>query len=150
MSEYGWLIAGNYVQTSDTNGLVVVTQLQPISVLFTLPEDDVSEVQKQMAAGTLTVTAYDRSDANLIATGTLATTDNQVDSTTGTVKLRAMFPNTDNALFPQQFVNAHLVVRTLKGVVVAPQAAVQAGAPGSFVYWSSPTTRWAYRSSRPA
>jgi multidrug efflux system membrane fusion protein len=129
---------GNYVQASNTNGLFVITQLQPISVLFTLPEDDVDEVQKQMAAGTLAVTAYDRSDAKLIATGTLATTDNQVDPTTGTVKLRAMFPNTDNALFPQQFVNAHLLLRTLKGVIVAPQAALQTGAPGQFVYLVKP------------
>ena len=129
---------GNYVQTGDANGLFVVTQLQPISVIFTLPEDDVAEVSKAMAAGTLEVGAFDRSDTNQIATGTLATTDNQIDNTTGTVKLRAMFPNTDNALFPQAFVNAHLKVQTLQGVVVAPQAAVQQGAPGSFVYLVKP------------
>ena len=129
---------GNYVQTSDTTGLVVVTQLQPISVVFTLPEDNVTEVQQGMAAGTLQVTAYDRSDTKLIATGTLATTDNQIDPTTGTVKLRAMFPNTDNALFPQQFVNAHLQVRGLHGVVVAPQSSIQHGAPGDFVYLVKP------------
>jgi multidrug efflux system membrane fusion protein len=129
---------GNYVQTSNTSGLFVITQLQPISVLFTLPEDDVNEIQKQMAAGTLAVTAYDRTNTKLIATGTLATTDNQIDSTTGTVKLRALFPNTDNALFPQQFVNARLLLKTLKTVVVAPQAAVQQGAPGSFVYLVQP------------
>ena len=113
---------GNYVQTSDATGLFVVTHLQPISVLFTLPEDDVDQVQAQMAAGALQVQAYDRTNTKLIATGTLATTDNQIDATTGTVKLRAMFPNPDNALFPQQFVNARLLVQTLKGVVVAPQA----------------------------
>ncbi len=129
---------GNYVQTSDANGLFVVTQLQPISVLFTLPEDDVAQVQAQMAAGPLTVTAYDRTNTKLIATGTLATMDNQIDNTTGTVKLRALFPNPDNALFPQQFVNARLLVQTLKGVVVAPQAAVQTGAPGQFVYLVKP------------
>jgi multidrug efflux system membrane fusion protein len=129
---------GNYVQTSNTSGLFVITQLQPISVMFTLPEDDVNEIQKQMAAGTLAVTAYDRTNSKLIATGTLATTDNQIDSTTGTVKLRAMFPNTDNALFPQQFVNARLLLETRKNVVVAPQAAVQQGAPGSFVYLVQP------------
>jgi multidrug efflux system membrane fusion protein len=128
---------GNYVQTSDS-GLFVVTQLQPISVLFTLPEDDIGQIQANMAKGTLTVTVYDRTDTKLIATGTLATTDNQIDNTTGTVKLRAIFPNTDNALFPQQFVNAHLLVETLKGVVIAPQAAVQTGAPGSFVYLAKP------------
>ena len=129
---------GNYVQTTDTSGLFVVTQLQPISVLFTLPEDDVDAVQAQMQGRTLPVMAYDRADAKLIATGTLATTDNQIDNTTGTVELRALFPNTDNALFPQQFVNAHLLLRTLSGVVVAPQAAVQHGAPGDFVYLARP------------
>ncbi len=128
---------GNYVQTSDS-GLFVLTQLQPMSVLFTLPEDTVEQVQAQMNAGTLPVTAYDRTDSTLIATGTLATTDNQIDNTTGTVKLRAIFPNTDNKLFPQQFVNAHLLVQTLKNVVIAPQAAVQQGAPGSFVYLVKP------------
>ena len=129
---------GNYVQTSDATGLFVITQLQPISVVFTLPEDDVNEIQAQMQAGTLAVTAYDRTNTKLIATGTLATTDNQIDNTTGTIKLRAMFPNTDNALFPQQFVNARLLVRTVKGAVVAPQAAVQHGAPGDFVYLVKP------------
>jgi multidrug efflux system membrane fusion protein len=129
---------GNYVQTSDTNGLFVITQLQPMSVLFYLPEDDIDEIQTQAAAGPLAVTAYDRTNTKLIATGTLATTDNEIDSTTGTVKLRAMFPNTDNALFPQQFVNARLLVRTIKGAVEAPQAAVQHGAPGDFVYLVKP------------
>ena len=129
---------GNYVQTTDTAGLFVVTQLQPISVLFTLPEDDVDAVQAQMQGRTLPVMAYDRADAKLIATGTLATTDNQIDNTTGTVELRALFPNADNALFPQQFVNAHLLLQTLSGVVVAPQAAVQHGAPGDFVYLAKP------------
>ncbi len=129
---------GNYVQTSDATGLFVVTQLQPISVLFTLPEDDVAQVQRQMAGGTLTMQAYDRTNTQLVASGTLATTDNQIDSTTGTVKLRANFGNADNALFPQQFVNARLLVQTLKGVVVAPQGAVQTGAPGPFVYLVKP------------
>ena len=129
---------GNYVQTSDATGLFVVTQLQPISVLFTLPEDDVAQVQQQMAAGTLQVQAYDRTNTKLIATGELATTDNQIDSTTGTVKLRALFANKDSTLFPQQFVNARLLVEKLKGVVVAPQSAVQTGAPGQFVYLVKP------------
>ena len=129
---------GNYVQTSDASGLFVITQLQPMSVVFTLPEDDVGEIQTQMAAGPLAVTAYDRTNTRLIATGTLATIDNQIDNTTGTIKLRALFPNTDNALFPQQFVNARLLVRTIKGAVVAPQAAVQHGAPGDFVYLIKP------------
>ena len=114
---------GNYVQTSDSGGLVVVTQLQPMSVLFTLPEDDIAQVMTQMAAGTLPVDAYDRTDATKVATGSLATFDSQVDNTTGTVKLRAMFDNKDDTLFPQTFVNAHLLVQTLKNVIVVPTAA---------------------------
>ena len=129
---------GNYVQTSNTSGLFVLTQEQPMSVIFTLPEDDVNEIHAQMKTGPLPVTAYDRTNTKLIATGTLATTDNEVDPTTGTIKLRGLFPNTDEALFPQQFVNARLLVRTVKGAVVAPQAAVQQGAPGSFVYLVKP------------
>jgi multidrug efflux system membrane fusion protein len=129
---------GNYVQTSDTNGLVVITQLQPMSVLFTLPEDDVAELQKQFGDHKVAVTAYDRTDTKQIAVGSLATLDNQIDPTTGTVKLRAMFDNTDNALFPQQFVNARLLLNTLENVVVAPQAAIQHGAPGDFVYVVEP------------
>ena len=129
---------GNYVQTSDTTGLFVITQLQPMSVVFTLPEDDVGQIQAQMVNGALPVTSYDRTNTKLVATGTLATIDNQIDNTTGTIKLRAMFPNTDNALFPQQFVNARLLVRTVRGAVAAPQAAVQHGAPGDFVYLVQP------------
>jgi multidrug efflux system membrane fusion protein len=127
--------AGNYVQTSDANGLVVITQLQPISVIFTLPEDDVPQVMKRLAAGVkLPVTAFDRSDTTQLATGTLATVDNQIDTTTGTVKLRADFDNTDNALFPSQFVNARLLVDTLQNTVIVPTPAVQRGAPGTYVY----------------
>ncbi len=129
---------GNYVQASNTTGLFVVVELQPISVLFTLPEDDIDALQEQMRRGALTVTAYNRADTKLISTGQLATDDNQIDNTTGTVKLRAMFANTDNALFPQEFVNAHLLLQTLHGVLVAPQAAVQHGAPGDFVYLVKP------------
>jgi multidrug efflux system membrane fusion protein len=127
--------AGNYVQTSDTNGLVVITQLQPISVIFTLPEDDVPQVMKRLAAGVkLPVTAFDRSNTTQLATGTLATVDNQIDTTTGTVKLRADFDNPDNALFPSQFVNARLLVDTLHNTVIVPTPAVQRGAPGTYVY----------------
>ncbi len=129
---------GNYVQTSDPTGLFVVTQLQPISVLFTLPEDDIDALQTQMARRPLAVTAYNRADTAAIASGSLATTDNQIDATTGTVKLRAMFPNAENRLFPQEFVNAHLLLQTLRGVTVAPAAAVQHGAPGDFVYLVRP------------
>jgi len=126
---------GNYVQTSDTNGIVVITQLQPMSVLFTLAEDDLPAVQKQMRAGaSLSVAAYDRANVTLLANGQLATTDNQIDTTTGTVKLRALFPNDDEALFPNQFVNARLLVNTLHNVVTVPSAAIQRGAPGTFAY----------------
>ncbi len=126
---------GNYVQASDTNGIVVITQLQPISVLFSVPEDNIPEIQKQMKSGTkLAVTAMDRADVTQLATGTLETIDNQVDTTTGTVKLRAIFPNADEALFPSQFVNAKLLVSTLQNVVTAPTSAIQRGEPGTFVY----------------
>ena len=130
---------GNYVQTSSSAGLVVVTQLQPISVIFVLPEDDVPDVLAEMRNGqTLQVTAYDRTNTNVLATGTLETVDNEVDTTTGTVKLRASFPNADGALFPNAFVNARLLEKTLANVTVAPVAAVQHGAPGAFVYLIKP------------
>jgi multidrug efflux system membrane fusion protein len=130
---------GNYVQTSDANGIVVITQLQPMSVIFTLPEDDVPEITRQAPDGTgLQVTAFDRADAHQIAVGRLETIDNQIDTTTGTVKFRALFDNQDNALFPSQFVNAKLLVETLKKVVVAPTAAIQRGEPGTFVYAIKP------------
>ncbi len=127
--------AGNYVQTSDTNGIVVVTQLQPISVIFTLPEDAIPSVQTRLAAGaTLSVDAWDRSDTTQLASGTLETIDNQIDTTTGTVKLRAIFPNPNSLLFPNQFVNARLLVETVHKAVTVPNAAIQNGAPGNFVY----------------
>ena len=126
---------GNYLQTGDTNGIVVITQMQPMSVIFTIPEDKISQVTKRLHEGvTMPVTAYDRTDTTQIATGTLVTTDNQVDTSTGTVKLRAMFPNDKEELFPQQFVNARLLVNTLKDAVVVPTPAIQLGAPGSYVY----------------
>ena len=132
---------GNYVQTSDTNGIVVITQMQPMSVIFTIPEDKISQVIKRLRSGaTLAVTAYDRSDTTEITSGTLATTDNQVDTSTGTVKLRAMFPNDKEELFPQQFVNARLLVDTLKDAIVVPTAAIQLGAPGSYVYVVNPNS----------
>jgi multidrug efflux system membrane fusion protein len=131
--------AGNYVQTSDPNGIVVVTQLQPISVIFTLPEDNLSEVFKRWHAGAvLPVTAYDRSGAVELDKGTLNTIDNQIDTTTGTVKLRAMFNNEQWVLFPNQFVNVQLVVNTLHNVDIVPSAAIQRGAPGTFVYVVKP------------
>ena len=131
--------AGNYVQTSDPNGIVVVTQLQPISVIFTLPEDNLPEVFKRWHAGAaLPVTAYDRSGAVELDKGTLNTIDNQIDTTTGTVKLRAMFNNEQWILFPNQFVNVQLVVDTVHDVDIVPSAAIQRGAPGTFVYLLKP------------
>jgi multidrug efflux system membrane fusion protein len=126
---------GNYVTPGDGSGIVVITQIQPISVVFSLPEDDLSAVLDGMRGdAALTATLFDRNDAKQIAEGTLQTIDNQIDPTTGTVKLRATFPNTDEALFPNQFVNVHLLVRTLPNVTVVPNAAIQHGAPGTFVY----------------
>jgi len=131
--------AGNYVQANDANGLVVLTQLQPISVVFTLPEDTVPAVMKQLNAGaTLQAIAYDRSQTTKLATGMLATVDNQIDTTTGTLKLKAQFDNTDNSLFPNQFVNIQLRVETLHDETVLPTAAVQRGAPGTYVYLIKP------------
>jgi membrane fusion protein, multidrug efflux system len=127
--------AGNYVQTSDANGIVVVTQLQPISVIFTLPEDNLPAVLKQLhAGGQLPVTAYDRTGATELGKGRLETVDNQIDTTTGTVKLRAIFDNEQEILFPNQFVNVQLLVDTLRDTNIVPTAAIQHGAPGAFVY----------------
>lgn len=125
---------GNYVQTSSSTGLVVITQIKPMSVIFTVPEDSLPEILKQVKIAALPAEARDRSDTTTLATGTLQTIDNQVDTTTGTVKLRAIYANQDEALFPNQFVNVLLHVSTLRNVVLVPNAAIQRGAPGSFVY----------------
>ena len=126
---------GNYVQTSDAGGIVVITQLEPISVIFTVPEDNVSAIVARLNAGAkLPVIAYDRALTTKLATGVLTTLDNQIDTTTGTVRLRAQFDNRDNRLFPNQFVTTILVLDTLKNATVVPSAAVQRGAPGTFVY----------------
>jgi multidrug efflux system membrane fusion protein len=130
---------GNYVQTSDANGIVVVTQLQPISVIFTLPEDNLPEVMKRLRTGAvLAVTAYDRTGSTELAQGKLDTVDNQIDTTTGTVKLRAIFDNDQNILFPNQFVNVKLLVNTLHDADIVPNSAIQRGAPGTFVYVVKP------------
>jgi len=130
---------GNYVQTSDAGGIVVITQLQPISVIFTLPEDNLPAVMKRLNAGaTLAATAFDRTGATKLGAGTLATVDNQIDPTTGTVKLRAIFDNPDQLLFPNQFVNIGLLVNTLHDTSIVPLAAIQRGAPGTFVYLVKP------------
>jgi len=131
--------AGNYVQTSDPNGIVVVAQLQPISVIFTLPEDNLPAVMKQVHAGaTLSVTAYERTGTTALGKGRLETVDNQIDTTTGTVKLRAIFDNEQEILFPNQFVNIQLLVDTLHDSDIVPRAAIQHGAPGAFVYVVKP------------
>lgn len=126
---------GNYVTASDTDGIVVVTQTTPISVVFTLPEDSLRKVMKPLQSGAhLSVVAYDRTGTEKLAEGSLETVDNEIDTTTGTVKLRAMFDNADGSLFPNQFVNVTLLVDTLRDVVTVPTAAVQTGTPGTFVY----------------
>jgi multidrug efflux system membrane fusion protein len=126
---------GNYIQTSSTSGLVVITQMQPISVLFSVPEDNLPDIIKRVRAGaTLSVEAYDRSNTHLLATGQLGTIDNVIDTTTGTLKLRAMFANPDEQLYPNQFVNARLLVNTLSDTIRVPVPAVQRGEPGTFVY----------------
>ncbi|HWK48175.1 MAG TPA: MdtA/MuxA family multidrug efflux RND transporter periplasmic adaptor subunit [Stellaceae bacterium] len=130
---------GNYVQTSDTNGIVVITQLQPITVVFTLPEDNLPAVTKRFHGGaTLEVSAFDRSQTAKLATGKLLSLDNQIDTSTGTLKLKAQFDNDDESLFPNQFVNTQLLVDTLRDAIVVPSAAIQRGAPGTFVYLVKP------------
>jgi len=126
---------GNYVQTGSTTGLVVITRLDPISVLFSVPEDALPQIQARLQDGAaLPITAYDRSNVKQLATGQLSSIDNEIDTTTGTVKLRAMFDNAKESLFPNQFVNVTVLVDTLKDAVTVPAAAVQRGAPGTYVY----------------
>jgi len=126
---------GNIVHASDAAGMVVITQLQPISVLFTIPEDSLPEVMRQLRSGAhLTVEAYNRDNSRKLASGRLVTIDNQIDNTTGTSKLKAVFDNTDRALFPQQFVNIRLLVDTLSEQLVVPNVAIQNGQQGTFVY----------------
>ncbi len=126
---------GNYVTPGDASGIVVITQLQPISVLFTVPEDNLQAISKRLQAGAgLPSAAFDRSGAKKIADGTLQTFDSQIDPTTGTIKLRAQFPNATEALYPNQFVNIQLLLDTHKDVTIMPTAGVQRGVPGTFVY----------------
>src|SRR6266850_636691 len=126
---------GNIVHATDTGGLVIITQLQPITVIFTIPEDSIPTVLEQLQRGVrLPVEAYDREYRRKLTEGALLTIDNQVDPTTGTVRLKAQFPNTDNRLFPSQFVNARLLIDTQRGATVVPTAAIQQSPRGSFVY----------------
>jgi len=127
--------AGNIVHAADATGLIVVTQLQPISVIFTLPEDQLPEVLKLTRGGSkLAVEAYDRSEATHIASGTVLTVDNEIDTTTGTVKIKAVFDNHDGALFPNQFVNVRLILQEKRDAMVISAAALQTGSQGNFVY----------------
>jgi multidrug efflux system membrane fusion protein len=125
---------GNYVTPADVNGIVVITQLQPITAIFPVPEDNVSQISRRLTAGAvMPVIAYDKSNSAKLADGKLLTLDNQIDTTTGTVKLRALFDNTDGSLFPNQFLNVQLIVDTLHDQVVIPNAAVHRGAPKGVV-----------------
>jgi len=126
---------GNMVRANDTNGLLVITQLTPITVVFTIPEDSLPGVLERLNSGQqLTVDAFDREQKKKLASGTLLTVDNQIDPNTGTVRLKAVFPNEDGALFPNQFVNARLLLDVKHGVTIVPSVAVQRGAKGAFVY----------------
>lgn len=130
---------GNIVRANDPSGLAVITQLQPISLVFTIPQDDIIRVQRPQSEGrALTVDAFDRDFKTKLATGKLMAIDNQVDSTTGTVRLKAVFDNEDGSLFPNQFVNARLHVDTKRDAVVVPTAAVQRGPTSTFVYVVQP------------
>lgn len=127
--------AGNYVQISDEKGLAVINTVNPITVIFSIPEDDIPQVMQQINADKpLLVKAYDRNQSTLLAEGTLLAVDNQINSGTGTVKLKAQFANEDNKLFPSQFVNIRLLVNVLHDAVVIPTAAIQYGSKGSFVF----------------
>src|SRR5262245_5185294 len=126
---------GNIVRAADPGGIVVITQLQPISVLFSIPEDNLGEVLRKLHAGQqLSVEAWDHDDTKKIADGILLTADNQIDATTGTSKLKAVFNNANNALYPNQFVNVRLLINVLKNAVVVPGTTVQRGSQGTFVY----------------
>jgi len=125
---------GNIVHAADTTGLLVITQLQPIAVIFALPQDQLSQVLSKLHGTQLQVDAYDRDDVTKIATGKLLTIDNQIDTTTGTYKLKSEFSNDKNLLFPNQFVNVHLLVDTKRNVTIVPSTAIQRGPQGTYVY----------------
>lgn len=129
---------GNIVHATDTNPMLILTQLQPIAVIFTLPEDQLQTVAKHMKSSTLEVDAFSRDNQTKLATGKLQTIDNQIDQTTGTAKLKAVFDNKDNQLWPNQFVNANLRLETRKNSTVVPTAAILRGPQGTFVYAVKP------------
>src|SRR2546421_226609 len=126
---------GNIVRAGDTNGLVVITQLQPVTAIFTIPQDNLPSVMQRLRSGErLPVEAYDREQKKKLASGTLASVDNQIDPATGTIKLRAQFPNEDASLFPNQFVNVRMLLDTRRGATLVPNAAVVRGGQRTFVY----------------
>src|ERR1700753_1857635 len=126
---------GNYLQPSDATGTVVITQIDPISVVFTTPENNLPQISARLNSGVkLPVTVLDRDNVHALATGTLTTFDSQIDVPTGTIKMRSTFDNPKGVLFPQQFVNVRLLVDTMTGATLAPNAAIQLGASGDFVY----------------
>jgi len=130
--------AGNIVQTTDAGGLVVVTQIEPISVLFTLPEDEFGAVNRQIALGPLTVSVSSRADNKILGLGTLLLINNQINQTTGTIQLKATFPNKDHALWPGQFIDAQLLLETRHNAITVPAAAVQRGPQGLYAYVVKP------------
>ena len=141
---------GNIVRAGDASGLVVITQLQPIGVVFTIPEDNLPQVMQKLRAGDkLPVDAYDRSDKAKLASGTLLTVDNQIDPATGTVKLKAQFANADNGLFPNQFANVRMLVDVKRDATQVPGAAIQRGTPGTFVYVVKPDNTVTVRIVKP-
>ena len=125
---------GNIVHVIDPNGLVVIAQLRPISVVFTLPEQNLNEIQKELAAGEISVLAVDRDNRTMLGEGKLAVIDNQIDTTTGTIRIKATFPNDDLRLWPGQFVNARLLLTIRKGGIVVPASVVQRGPEGSYAF----------------
>jgi multidrug efflux system membrane fusion protein len=130
---------GNIVHAADTTGMLVITQLQPITVLFSVAEDYLPQIRQQLRRGNrLTVDAFDRTQQTKLSSGALLTFDNEIDTSTGTIKLKATFPNHDNALFPNQFVNARLLLTTQRGVILVPSAAIQRNAQDAFVYVVQP------------
>jgi multidrug efflux system membrane fusion protein len=136
---------GNIVRASDSNGIVVITQLQPISILFTLPQQQLGDVNRAFAAGALPVEVFGPDNKTIVERGELKVVDNQVDPATGTIKLKAEFANRDLQLWPGAFVNVRLLIDTLERVVVAPTAAVQRGPSGTFVYVVKPDNKVAVR-----
>jgi multidrug efflux system membrane fusion protein len=129
---------GNIIHANDSNGLAVITQLQPIAVLFNIAEDSLPAVRKKMQGGAMRVDAYDRDLKNKLAQGRLLTIDNQIDSSTGTVRFKAQFENQDNSLFPNQFVNARLLLDVRRNAVIIPTAAIQRSPQSTFVYVIKP------------